>query len=168
MGPQHRKHPDVVTAIVQRLACITDHTADIELHVRCFGKLEVQVRAVVITVVRVVVVISDSRNLLEQTVLEHITHRHEVTDLVRTTGDVDVVLGLEESITEHQFVPVGIRVHDRIGTCAVSLNGLACKVQAWIGLAIIPLVHVVVAGKIVAVALLDVRHRHLDTGDGAH
>ena len=168
MGPQHGQRPDVVAVAVQRLAGVADDAADVELHVRRLGELEVQVRAVVVPVVRVVVVVGDVRDLLEQTVLEHVTHGHEVADLVRTAGDVDVVLGLQEGLAEHQLVPVGVRVHDGVGTRPVGLEGLAGEVQARVRLAVVPLVHVVVPGEIVAVALLDVGHRRLETRDGAH
>ena len=74
-------YPDVGPVGI-RLLGIADNTADVEVHVGGLGELEVQVRAVVVTVVGVVVVIGYARDLLQQTVLEHVTHGHEVTHLV--------------------------------------------------------------------------------------
>ena len=168
MGPQHGEHPDVAAVAVQRFAGVADHAADVELHVRRLGELEVQVRAVVVPVVGVVVVVGDVRDLLQQTVLEHVAHRHEVADLVRAARDVDVVLGLEEGLAEHQLVPLRVREHDGVAARAVGLDGLRREVQALVGLAVVPLVHVVVPGEIIAGALRDVGHRNLRARDGTH
>ena len=73
VGPQHRTHPDVVRS-GDRLLGVAYHTADVELHIGCFRELEVKVGAVVITVVGEVVVVGYAGNLLQETVLEHITH----------------------------------------------------------------------------------------------
>ena len=167
MGPEHRKHPDVAAVAVQRLAGVAYDTADIELHVRGLGEFEVQVGAVVITVVGIVVVVGHVRDLLQQTVLEHITHRNEVTHLVRTAADVDVVLGLQEGLAEHQLVPLGVREHDGVAAGTVSLDGLGRKVRIGSGDAIVPLEHVVIPGEVIAGALGDVGHGHLYASDGA-
>ena len=167
MGPEHGAHPDVV-GIGDRLPGVADHTADVELHVRGFGELEVQVGAVVIPVVGEVVVVRQAGHLLEQTVLVHIAHGHEIADLIRATGDVDVVLGLQEGLAEHQFGPLGVREHDRIAACAVGFDGLRLKVQVGVFTAVVPLVHIVVPGEVIAAGLADVGHRHLETRNGAH
>ena len=93
MGPEHRQGPDVVAVRIRGMR-VTDDATYVEVHVRGLGQLEVQVRTVVVPVVGVVVVVVDAGDALEQTVLEHVAEGNEVTDLVGTAGDVDVVLML--------------------------------------------------------------------------
>ena len=167
VGPQHRQGPDVVPVGI-RLLGIADNTADVEVHVGGFGEFEVQVCAVVVTVVCVVVVVVHARDLLEQTILEHVTQRHKVTHLVRTAGDVDVVLGLEEGLAEHHLIPVGAGVHDGVAVRAIGFDCLRSEVVDILFHIVVPLEHVVVACEVVCATLFDVGHRHLHTGDGAH
>ena len=57
--PKSSEDPHVIidTVILHRLVCLTDHSADVQLHVCSLCELEVEVCTVVITVVREVVVI---------------------------------------------------------------------------------------------------------------
>ena len=167
LGPEHGTHPDVGRRGI-RLAGIADDPADVELHVRGLGELEVQVRAVVIAVVGVVVVVVQARHLLEQTVLEHVAHRHEVADLVGTAGDVDVVLGLQEHLAEHQFAPVGVREHQRVRSRAVRLDGFLGEIGRRVRVGVVPHEYVIVFRVFVAVGLADVGQRYLDAGDGTY
>ena len=98
----------------------------------------------------------------------HITHGNKVAHFVGATGDVHVVLGLHEGLAEHQLGPLGVGEHDGIAAGTVSLDGLGLEVQVGVFTAVVPLIHVVVTGKVVTAGLTDVGHRDLDTGDGAH
>ena len=103
----------VLPDLFNRFALIPHNTAHIELQGSGRGKIYIQVGTIVITGIIIVVIIVESFQLLEQTILIEETQRDEITYLLCTSGDVEVMLRLDSHLVCQLLIPIDIGIHDR-------------------------------------------------------
>lgn len=118
--------PQIVIVTNDGLVISLGNTADIDTHQGGLRHVNIEVHTIVVTVCPIVGIVRLVVTF-EQTVLIEITERREVTDPVRTTRNIEIVLGLERSLAEDLLFPVHVREHDRVGIRAESLDQISPK-----------------------------------------
>ena len=162
-GPNRCIDPFVAIGDRQRILTLAHIAADADFQGSRPRQIEIHVRPIIIAVVAVIIVVIEVFRLFQHAVLIEIPERNEITHVLTAARNVDIILRLQKNTVEHLILPPDVRIHNRIGTSTISLDGLPAEILCFVSHAVVLLFDIPEAGILIAASLLDIGKRLLYT-----